>query len=299
MRSIRIGNRFFPVKDYYCTQGDTYIPKNDGKLWLYVNITDVCPGRCPFCVAQGRASGTTTFQVQRFREVLAMIKPHVYGISFTGGEPMMEPVILDEAIRSASEIMGGSVEIDLVTSGLDLAGILSLDATEALDSIHISRHRVSDNENRKLMGIPAASGIEIQEMVAACSDPAKIVLNCMLQKDGVSNLDDIADYLAFAAGIGVRNVSFVGLIEANGYCREQYVSPGEIDFSRDPRFRIWNRFHDHDYCSCSSGDYLAGSKWIRFYYRSPGKQKPPYSRQLVYTADNRLLDGFEGMKIVL
>ena len=163
----------------------------------------------------------------------------------------------------------------------------------------ISRHRIRDDENRKLMGIPVCTGAEIKEAISTMTDPAKIVLNCMLQKDGVSCTRDIIDYLTFAAEIGVCNVSFIGMIEANRYCTEQYINPGEIDFTEDHRFRIWNKFRDHDYCSCSSGDFLAGERWIRFYYRSPGSQKPPYVRQLVYTADNRLLGGFGGGEILL
>ena len=298
MKTIQIGNRELSVKDYYCAQEGSYIPRDDGRLWLYVNITDVCPGRCPFCVNPGRKSGSTPFDIQRFRDVLAVIRPHVYGVSFTGGEPMTEPSLLDEAIRAAAEIMGRHVEIDLVTGGIDIPGILSLGAAGALDSIHISRHRIDDLENRRLMGIPAASGNEIRNMVSALSDPAKVTLNCMLQKGGVSDLADIAEYLSFAAGLGVSNVSFIGMIEANGYCKEHYVNPGTIDFSKDAKFRIWNRFRDHEFCSCSSGDYFTGSGWIRFYYRSPGNAKPPYARQLVYTADNKLLDGFGGAEII-
>lgn len=299
MKTIQIGNSRLSVKDYYCTQRGTYIPRNDGKLWLYVNITDVCPGNCPFCVNPGRKSGTTTFDIDHFRDVLTRINPHVYGISFTGGEPLLEPAILDEAICLVSEIMGNSVEIDMVTSGIDIAGLLSLGAIKSLDSIHISRHRISDNKNLDLMGIAASSWAEIKKAIAVMSDPAKIVLNCILQKDGVASLDDIADYLESASEIGVCNVSFIGMIEANNYCREQYVNPREIDFAKDPRFRIWNKFHDHDYCSCSSGDFLAKDRWIRFYYRSPGMKKPQYVRQLVYTANNKLLDGFAGQVIKL
>lgn len=299
MKTIRVGDRFLAVKDYYCAQGESYIPRNDGKLWLYVNMTDVCPGKCPFCVNPGRQGGTSAFDIHHFQKTLSMIKTYVKGVSFTGGEPMMEPVLLDEAISSVSKIMGNSVEIDLVTSGVNLVDLLSLSAMDFLDSIHISRHYINDLENRQFMGSAVPSGTEIKEMIAALSDPAKIVLNCMLQKDGISDIDDIADYLDFAAGLGVCNVSFIGMIEANSYCRENYINPGEIGFSKDSRFRIWNRFQDHDYCSCSSGDYFTGSKWIRFYYRSPGMQKPPYARQLVYTDDNKLLDGFGGKEIVL
>ncbi len=136
MKTIQIGNSTFAVKDYYCAQEEPYIPRGDGKLWLYVNITDVCPGHCPFCVNSGKKGRAAIFDIHCFRDVLICIRPHVYGISFTGGEPMMEAERLDEAIRSAVEIMDGSVEIDMVTSGIDIAGTLSLHSIGCLDSIH-------------------------------------------------------------------------------------------------------------------------------------------------------------------
>lgn len=101
-----------------------------------------------------------------------------------------------------------------------------------------------------------------------------------------------------AADVGVRNTSFISLIPANGYCMDQYVDPETFHLENDSRFRIWNHFHDYDYCSCSAGDYHAGKGWVRYYYRAPGKEKAPYSRQLVYTEDNRLLDGFGGNEVL-
>ena len=130
-------------------------------------------------------------------------------------------------------------------------------------------------------------------------DPGKVVFNCILHKDGIHSVDGMAEYLEMAAQTGVRNTSFISLIPANDYCREQFVHPDSLHLEKDERFRIWNRFHDHDFCSCSSGDYKAASGWVRFYYRAPGRAAVPYARQLVYTADNRLLAGFGGPSIDL
>lgn len=56
----------------------------------------------------------------------------------------------------------------------------------------------------------------------------------------------------------------------------------------------WNGFHDHDICSWISGRYLCTrphGATIGYYFRCPGKGTADYARQLVYTADNRLLAG--------
>ena len=299
MRLITIGNRTFAIKDYYCSQDGSYIPRNDGKLWLYVSITEACPASCPFCVNPGRKCGKTVFDLQTFRKTLEKIRQHIYGISFTGGEPMLEYELLDSAIGVAGSVMNYSVEIDMVTNGIHLDKIPAFHHLELLDSIHISRHCVDDAENRELMGIETPSGDQIRDMLSHIKDPERVVFNCILQKDGISSSDDMAQYLEMAADVGVRNTSFISLIPASGYCMDQYVDPETLHLENDSRFRIWNHFHDYEYCSCSAGDYHAGKGWVRYYYRAPGKEKAPYSRQLVYTEDNRLLDGFGGNEVFI
>ncbi len=292
MRIIRIGNRQIAIKDYYCSENGEYLSKEDGKLWLYVNLTDVCPAACPFCVNPGRKSGETGFNLSVFKDTLRHIKSYVYGISFTGGEPMMEPELLDHAIEVAAEIMGRDIEIDMVTNGINLNMIPSISSIARLDSIHLSRHRINDEENRKLMGFDAPEISDIQKVLLKLNDPAQVVLNCVLAKKGVCSIEMIADYLEMAAGIGVSNSSFIAMIPANKYCKEEYINPATLDFRTDPRFRIWNHFYDHEYCSCSSGDYIARNGCVRFYYRMPGCKRAPFARQLVYTSDNHLLKGF-------
>lgn len=292
MRIIQIADRQIAIKDYYCSENGDYILKEDGKLWLYVNLTDVCPAACPFCVNPGRNTGMTDFNLSVFRETLKRIRPCVYGISFTGGEPMLDPELLNQAIEVTAEIMGRDIEIDMVTNGIHLGMIPSMSSVSRLDSIHLSRHRINDQENREIMGFNAPGISDIQEVLLKLDDPAQIVLNCVLSKNGISSVDMAAEYLEMAADIGVSNSSFIAMIPANEYCRKEYINPETLDFKADSRFHIWNHFHDHEYCSCSSGDYKAQNRSVRFYYRMPGCKKAPFARQLVYTSDNHLLNGF-------
>ena len=106
-------------------------------------------------------------------------------------------------------------------------------------------------------------------------------------------LRELTERKALTHGTGVQNVSFICMFDAGQYCRDYYVSPSLLrDISDKNKFRIWNAFHDHEFCSCSSGDYQTAKGWTRFYFRCPGKQKTPALRQLVFTADNILQDGF-------
>lgn len=299
MKEIIIGNRILNIKDYYCSAiNGEHISRKDNKLWLYVNITDTCNASCPFCVNPSRENGDNGFSVDKFKNTLERVSSFVYGVSITGGEPMLYPKLIDEVSMIVTDTMGTSVELNLVTNGTAIKTIPQLKTLERFESIHISRHKIDDKENAALMCAKTPTIKEIKELVSMLDDPAKIVLNCVMQRNGISNISEMANYLEMAAWAGIKNTSFVGFFMANQFCKDNYVSPASIDLSQDKRFRVWNKFNDYDYCSCSSGDYCADKGHVRFYYRCPGKSKANYCRQLVYTADNRLLDGFGGNEIL-
>ena len=297
MKSIVIGDQELQIKDYYCANDGKYLDRQDGKLWLYVNLTDICNGACPFCINPSVKNGRNTIDPAAYREMLLRIKDFLYGVSFTGGEPMLYPDLANQIIAITHEICGAHIEKDLVTNGTGFERILDLLDIEHLDSVHLSRHMIKDAENDKLFGFSTVSAEDIATVVAKMEDPAQIVLNCVLMAGGVDTTQRMSHYLEFAAGLGVRNVSFIGLSRHNEYCEANYIDPRQLDMSHDARFHIWNEYCDCEYCSCSSGSFDAGNGSIRFYYRRMGEKKAPYARQLVYTADGRLLAGFNGKEI--
>lgn len=298
MKTLQIGSKVFPIKDYLCAGEDgVYIPKTDGKLWLYVNLTSRCNAHCPFCVNPAVRGGNQSIDPSLFRQTLGKIKPFVDGVSITGGEPMLFSELVDGAAEVITEELGQETRLELVTNGTNLHKIPQLKRLDRFTCIHISRHTADDERNRVLMGFAAPGISEIRALNDALADPGKIVFNCVLQKGGVETLNDAAGYLEMAAEAGVGNTSFVGLFPANDYCRGHYVSPTLLNFRGDSRFFLWDEFRDHGYCRCGNGDYRGKNGHVRFYFRCPGKEKASYARQLVYNHDNRLLDGFGGKEI--
>ena len=299
MREIIIGNQSIQIKDYHCSNGNGYLPKDDGKLWLYVNLTDICNGRCPFCINPCRKSGVNPFDIQRFRKCLNRIREHVYGVSVTGGEPMLDPELLDAVADVVVRECGHDQEMDIVTNGTGFQRVKDLRHLTDLYSIHLSRHRLTDEENDRLFGFPSVSWEELRETISSLKDPGAVVLNCVLMRGGIDSLENISAYLEKAISVGVRNVSFIGMSKCNRWCEEYYIDPGEIQIKEDARFHIWSSYQDHDWCCCRSGSYEANNRSIRFYMRGMGHETPDYTRQFVYTSDNRLLAGFGGKEICL
>ena len=228
------------------------------------------------------------------RQTLQQISPFVSGVSLTGGEPMSDIPLLEEVIKVVEETIPLETELDMVTNGLNIQCLPQLHGLRRIATIHISRHAVEDAQNAELMCWDRAPTMEsLKEVFSELSDPGMTVMNCVLQKSGVHDMASVRAYLEMAAWIGAANVSFIGMFPANDYCRKNYISPAVLDFAGDSRFTVWNHFHDHDFCQCSTGDYLSRSGYIRYYYRCPGKTPVPgICRQLVYGSDNQLRAGF-------
>ena len=322
MKELRIGNISLAVKDYYCKSADSfssscgtdsdYLVKDDPKLWLYVNVTDRCNAGCQFCVSHSNPANTEVAKIDSFRKALEVARPYIYGVSFTGGEPMLYPAVLDELISVTDEMMPDDSEIDIVTNGTSCSSLCELKNIDRLTTIHISRHSTEDERNDRIMGFHDPGLIELKELISSVNDPGKFVLNCVLQDGGVDSMEAAAKYLDMAIDIGVQNSCFITMLDVNPSCKDRQVRVDNWPVFSDSgcelwnssheyaQFNVWNRYHDYSYCSCLSGSYSNLHGRTRFYFRSPGADiAPDYCRQLVYTADNKLRDGFGQHRTVI
>ena len=309
------------IKDYCCIDagdgfrslpGEEYLRKASPILWLYVNVTDRCNASCPFCVSRASKTSLSAVDPARYRKALQIAAPHIYGVTFTGGEPMLYPDLLDELVQITDEIVSNDVEIDLATNGTELQKLSELTNIDRITSVHISRHSYDDTVNSQLMGRKGPDYGAVREFISNLNDPGKAVFNCVLQKGGVECCDDVARYLDMAIKANVQNNSFITMFTTNAYCKENYISARVFPFTSDLKckewnnlhtgssFAVWNRHSDHEYCHCLSGSYINREGSTRFYFRCPGNDaSPDYCRQLVYTARNQLQDGFGSNRLVL
>ena len=302
MGVLQIGGSRIACKDYECSQDEVYLPKKKLRLWLYITLTEACPAGCPFCVCSA-AGGKTGKHIdpEKLRRALLKISSFVSGVSITGGEPMTDIPLLQEAIRAVQATIPPEVELDMVTNGFNIGKLPELRGLARIATVHVSRHAAEDGQNAELMRWKDAPSAEVlRKVFSSLPDPGMTVMNCVLQKPGVHDMDSVREYLEMAARIGAANVSLIGMFPANAWCQENYVSPLDLDFAGDSRFTVWNHFHDHDYCRCSTGDYQVKAGYVRYYFRCPGKTPgPEVCRQLVYGADNILRAGFGNAAIIV
>lgn len=286
MKEIKIGSTSLKVKDYYCSrnQGGNYLSKADDKLWLYVNLTSMCNLNCKFCVNPNN-DRNEVIDLDKFKAILTTIKDNISGVSFTGGEPTLFMDLLDKAVAITRCIVGDDVSIYIVTNGTNLSGLLKMESLKYLYDIHISLHSADDN----------LFDMSLSDFVHALDDN-NVVLNCILKDDGVNSVEEIIKYLEFATKNNVTNVSFINLIKANNYCRNNYIDSSKLKLS-DERIKVITERYDYNYCHCCNYIYEDGDKYVRFYIRFPSNAQCPYTRQMVYDSDNKLKAGFNGKVI--
>ena len=95
------------------------------------------------------------------------VSPFVYGVSITGGEPMLYPKLVDDVAMIVTDIMGTNIELDLVTNGTNWDEIPQLKMIDRFESVHISRHRIDDEGN----AVKRHSGLlNIQELKEFCNE---------------------------------------------------------------------------------------------------------------------------------
>ena len=231
------------------------------------NLTGICNGNCPFCINPGRKAGISPFDMGTFQDTLNRVREHVYGISLTGGEPMLTPYLVDDAVGAIADVFRNGEEIDLVTNGFQFDNILKLKNQASIFSIHLSKHRLSDDANDAFFGFHTVSWNELNQILSRLDDPGAIVLNCVVMKGGIDSVSQVKAYLEKASATGVRNVCFIGMNRSNSFCEEHYLDPFDLKLDEDPRIHIWSRYADYDYCHCMSGSCDGETCSIRFYLR--------------------------------
>ena len=176
MGALRIFDQTVPVKDYYCSafDEDFYQPMREPKLWLYINITDRCNGACRFCVnhSNGNAgTGVACVDPIKLSSVLSDLRPHLSGVSLTGGEPTLAGDTFAEVLRIVREMVPLNIMLNLAANGTGIETLQRQGLYDAFSTIHISRHAVSDEENRRIMGFDAPTAEDLKDLLAHAEDP--------------------------------------------------------------------------------------------------------------------------------
>jgi len=296
MKTIELFGQELQVKDSLCGPTPESRWEVEPNIRLYVKVTDSCNANCQFC-ANGSCTDFGKLDLQNLEFVVRYLKENnrLHSIALTGGEPMTNPDKVNDILNIIWSI-DPNIQVQISTNGLNLRQIANFDNPNNLESIHISRHHYSDEKNIEIFGTDTISTTDdIMFLQDALTNKKIININTLVIKGYVEDLKGIKEMLDYVADIGVYKNGFVSLMKCNNYAANHFINFNDIFNNLDENFLLAHRFYAETYCECIDGVYTSkNAKLVEFYARMVKECDCPYTRQLVYTSDNRVTAGFEG-----
>jgi len=251
---------------------------NERYVNLYVKIADTCNANCPFCVYHNKFPNFI-FDFKKFKYIINTLLRNdieIHKISFTGGEPTTNRSGLHDVIKFLGHLPIKPF-IVVNTNGFRLDWLTTLDG---IDSIALSRHAVSDNDQYQIMNTktcPTASNIQFH-----ASD--KIHLTCNLINGYIDSVYKVEEYLEFCQSIGIYDVGFVSLMKVNHYCEQHHLDFDDIKIETSGRVACNREWNCTDICKCKNYLYLPtkGTRLVKFYSRYRCKDNVDMGSTLVY-----------------
>ena len=290
---IELFGQTVKIKNYFCSYNQEKFEKADVRINLYIKINDACNGKCKFCSNNG-LKDNGKLDLDKLKETLIYLneKDIINRISVTGGEPLLNIELLNKVLNLVFSVNPNFL-VTFNTNGYNLKSILNLDSIDKIEGIHISRHHYNDKINNDIFGLETASNDEIKYVMNKLKNKKLLRLNCLLMKDYIGNSQEVKKYLEKASDLGIFRVGFVGLMKVNDYCKENFISINDVFNNMNDNNCNISHSYDKNICECLNGVYISKSgKLIEYYARMTKELNCEYSRQLVYTSDNRLTTGF-------
>jgi len=209
-------------------------------------VASACQARCSFCFSSASISSDQTPASVPWDAVAPWLeRARAAGaeraVITGGGEPTLLP--FDQQLRLVSACSAAFPKVVLITNAHtlakgeheDRASRLAALSAAGLSVLTISRHHQDDAVSERLMMLrtPVSSVVDTWRGQRDRWPGLQIRLICVLQHGGVADEADVADYLSWAAALGVEEVCF----------KELYVSTSTESLYFDRTANIWSREH--------------------------------------------------------
>ncbi|MFD8087782.1 radical SAM protein [Kitasatospora sp. NPDC059722] len=209
-------------------------------------VASACQARCSFCFSAASISSdqpparvpwdTVTSWLERARAAGAE-----RAVITGGGEPTLLP--FDQQLRLVSACSAAFPKVVLITNAhnlaqgehADRADRLAALSSAGLSVLAVSRHHQDDAVSERLMSLrtPVGSVVETWRAERERWPGLRMRLICVLQHGGVADASGVADYLSWAADLGVDEVCF----------KELYVSTSTESLYFERAANVWSRQH--------------------------------------------------------
>ncbi len=298
----QIFNSEIDMNEYLCSSDENHnVLRVNPSLRLYIKVTDDCNAKCDFCANNlSRDFGSLDFAKLGIVIRYLYDRNLLHGVSLTGGEPMLYPDIVNKIINLVYSI-DPHIEVQLSTNGINFRRLLDFENINNLESIHLSRHHYDEKVNQRIFhSSKVASDNDIIYVQDHLEDKKIININTLVMKGYIDSLKEIKAMLNYVGRVGVYKNGFVSLMKCNEFSKERFINFNDIFRHLDKDFFLSHHFYSKTYCECIDGVYLTDdAKIVEFYARMVKEcnQCESKTMQLVYTTNNRVLNGFGGKEI--
>ena len=243
---------------HYCRLNDEPLKKIEmPSVNVYVRLSNACNANCDFCSFHGERK---TFNEEKFMRLLANLrrKIKINKLSFTGGEPTLDFPLFQKMLEFVN-ILDSDIFTVVNTNGLHLLELNKLN----INSVALSRHHYDDKINASIFKAKTPSSDNIKNY-----NNDNLHLSCNLIKNYIDSDEQIMKYLDWCDSVNVKDVGFVGLMLANDYCKEHFVSTDIIhNMKRFIKTKTYSK-QDGNKITCKCSNFLyGGNNLISVYCR--------------------------------
>lgn len=268
---------------------------DDNLISLTPYIYNACSANCQFCSEKLVRGGSITVcngicsdYADKLSIILNRIRNTPIFLSLSGKEPTESPeqlrIILD--VVNQFQLNGGQITEKVIYSNLSgfaknydyLINILN---AQGISRIECSRHHFNEDINQDIVLFktnnktlePIKYNTVFTDIVRRINTLIPIRMVCVLQKSGISKVNQIQDYLQFADSLGVTDVVF----------RELAMFGNSVELGNTQKYIVNNRVELMDIISALPTDSFHIQNIIKGYYYF----------SFCYTYNNKMKVSFE------
>ncbi|MFF2044255.1 radical SAM protein [Kitasatospora sp. NPDC058170] len=209
-------------------------------------VASACQARCSFCfsaasISTDQAPARVPWDAVGSWLERARAAGAERAVITGGGEPSLLP--FEQQLRLVSACSAAFPKVVLITNAhnlakgghADRADRLAALGAAGLSVLAVSRHHQDDDVSERLMTLrtPVGSVADTWRAERDRWPGLRLRLICVLQHGGVADEAGVADYLSWAAALGVEEVCF----------KELYVSTSTESLYFDRAANVWSREH--------------------------------------------------------
>lgn len=297
------------VDKYYIKElelaGKTYDVYSNVGLTIYV--TNRCNSDCSFCMNKYEENFLCSKEIQndeeylsRLEYILQILKPINPSIMITGGEPTKSrrlPEVIKLVHKYGYKLRSFSTNGTGLLDVVDGKSILQyMYENDFCNNINISRHAISAGTNFEIMKTKGDLTDErITEIATFCrTHNMRVRMGCTLQKNSVSNLQQMLEYYDYYQNLGIDTVIFREPVPINPN-RNGYEDYKKQAVNISPIVEDIHLRSDFVYAYTLDGLYY-NVKHFRYKdklvkcYKEKHTASSEIVRDLIFYADGRLVD---------